>query len=259
MQLVRLDRSAHAVPDRRWQVSLAIAGVVGCVGDDRFGSAALERLNRALPLCWLSVYSLFDGRPPEQHLGGSYEVPDRTSDAFRFYRNGIYLADPTFDAARELLADGGMVLIHWRADEIPSRHRDGIYTRHALKERASIVTAGGERSLVAINLYRHRRQRSFDDAELELLALMGAPLAACVELHLRRRQPTASDAVLRSLPRREREVCARLLKGWTHEGIAADLGLSAATVKTYRDRAFERLGIHHRNELFALALKTASG
>ena len=28
-----------------------------------------------------------------------------------------------------------------------------------------------------------------------------------------------------------------------------------ATVKTYRDRAFERLGIHQRHELFALALR----
>ena len=56
------------------------------------------------------------------------------------------------------------------------------------------------------------------------------------------------------LPRREREVCERLLMGWTYDGVAADLGLSAGTVKTYRDRAFERLGIHHRNELFALAL-----
>ena len=59
---------------------------------------------------------------------------------------------------------------------------------------------------------------------------------------------------LQSLAGREREVCQRLLKGWTHEGIAADLGLSAGTVKTYRDRAFEKLGIHHRNELFALAI-----
>jgi DNA-binding CsgD family transcriptional regulator len=37
----------------------------------------------------------------------------------------------------------------------------------------------------------------------------------------------------------------------TQEGIAADLGLSVPTVKTYRNRAFARLGISFRNELFA--------
>ena len=51
-------------------------------------------------------------------------------------------------------------------------------------------------------------------------------------------------------------MCARLLQGMTQEGIACDLGLSLPTVKTYRNRAFSRLGIHFRNELFALALGT---
>ena len=43
-----------------------------------------------------------------------------------------------------------------------------------------------------------------------------------------------------------------MLKGWTYDGIAADLGVSPGTIKTYCNRAFGRLGIHHRNELFAL-------
>ena len=35
-------------------------------------------------------------------------------------------------------------------------------------------------------------------------------------------------------------------------GIAADLGIKESTVKTYRNRAFDRLGIHFRSQLFAL-------
>ena len=53
---------------------------------------------------------------------------------------------------------------------------------------------------------------------------------------------------------RELDVCARLLQGMTHEGIASDLQLGVPTVKTYRNRAFARLGIHFRNELFARVL-----
>ncbi|MDM0109256.1 helix-turn-helix transcriptional regulator [Variovorax sp. J22R24] len=271
MQLVRLSEQAPArTLDRSWQASQAIAGVVGCVGDREFGTAALKLLNAALPLCWWSVYTLFDGRPPEMYVGGSYEVADRTRDAFQFYRRGVYLADRTFDSAREYAVSGGAVLTHWRAEEIPRRHRGEIYTRHELKERASVVTVNDAGCLTAINLYRHERQRSFDDSELELLSLLGTPLAACVGLHLRNtglqhpvaQRPDADTAVapargssiLGALPKREREVCERLLKGWTYEGVAADLAISSGTVKTYRDRAFERLGIHHRNELFALAI-----
>ncbi len=55
---------------------------------------------------------------------------------------------------------------------------------------------------------------------------------------------------------RELDVCSRVLQGMTHEGIASDLGLGLPTVKTYRNRAFARLGIHFRNELFAKVLGT---
>jgi len=44
------------------------------------------------------------------------------------------------------------------------------------------------------------------------------------------------------------------LRGLTFDGVAADLGVSATSVKTYRNRAFARLGIHHRNELFGLVV-----
>ena len=40
--------------------------------------------------------------------------------------------------------------------------------------------------------------------------------------------------------------------GMTQESIASDLGLSLPFVKTYRNRAFSRLGIHFKSELFAL-------
>ena len=71
--------------------------------------------------------------------------------------------------------------------------------------------------------------------------------------------PALRERLLRAhaaLTGRELDVCARLLQGMTQGGIACDLGLSLPTVKTYRNRAFSRLGIHFRNELFALALGT---
>lgn len=71
--------------------------------------------------------------------------------------------------------------------------------------------------------------------------------------------PALRERLLRAhagLTERELDVCARLLQGMTQKGIACDLGLSLPTVKTYRNRAFSRLGIHFRNELFALALGT---
>jgi|GEM_PF-6119555 DNA-binding NarL/FixJ family response regulator len=56
-----------------------------------------------------------------------------------------------------------------------------------------------------------------------------------------------------ALTTQELQVCLRLL-GMTQKGLAADMGLALPTVKTCRDRAFGRLGIHFRSELFALML-----
>src|SRR5690606_19742285 len=61
-------------------------------------------------------------------------------------------------------------------------------------------------------------------------------------------------AICPDMPARESEVCVRLALGLTQEGIAVDLGISPSTVKTYRNRAFARLGINFRNELFGLLL-----
>ncbi|MFN6997848.1 MAG: helix-turn-helix transcriptional regulator, partial [Aquincola tertiaricarbonis] len=61
-----------------------------------------------------------------------------------------------------------------------------------------------------------------------------------------------------ALTPRELDVLERLLQGMTYDGIAADIGLSLATVKTYRARAFERLDIHFKNELFALFVPDAA-
>ena len=51
------------------------------------------------------------------------------------------------------------------------------------------------------------------------------------------------------LPRRELEVCARILYGISSEGIALELGISEQTVITYRKRTYERLGIATSREL----------
>ena len=69
--------------------------------------------------------------------------------------------------------------------------------------------------------------------------------------------PALRERLLRlhhDLTDRELDVCARVLQGMTHEGIASDLSLGLPTVKTYRNRAFARMGIHFRNELFAKVL-----
>lgn len=233
----------------------ALAGLIASIGSDGFGPDGLAQLNRWMPVCWWSIYHLFDNSPPSLYALGSFGVPDGTRRSWQVYRESLYRFDETFHAARAPLRVRPLVLMHWHAGEIPQRHRSAIYSPHGLRERLSIVAQPESGGLLAINLYRHESQRGFSDHEIDRVRRFAQPLLACVDRHISLHQRLKpGQSVLRDLTPREREVCERLLKGWTHDGIAADLGLSPATVKTYRDRAFDRLDIHHRNELFALVL-----
>ncbi len=236
----------------------ALAGIVDAVGRDGFAQAALAALNGIVAAGSWSVYRCYADRAPQMHLSASHGRADTTADCFRAYRDqGLYLADRSFDAVRA--APGGQaIVLRLHADEIgnPS-HRDAIYVRHAVEERLSLAWTLPDRSLMAINLYRHRQQRPLAAGAVATFAEVAPVVRSAVLRHLELRGPvTAPRERLRrrcaALTARELDVLERLLDGLTYDGIAADLGLSVASIKTYRARAFERLGIHFRSQLFAL-------
>lgn len=252
MQLIPLNLSCRPSPVLPGERAFdAVGGVVACIGEAGFARDALAQLNHWLPVAWWSVYRLYNDAPPTLHASASFNVPDGTLESWQVYRAGLYRRDETFLAAREQAAGAGTLLVHWHAHEIPKPHREHIYSRHGLSERLSIVCRDKDEALLAVNLYRHEEHPPFSDDEIGTIGTAAGLLLSCVQRHIALSDPPDARK-LAVLPRREREVCDRMLKGWTYDGIAADLGVSAGTVKTYRDRAFDRLGIHHRNELFAL-------
>ena len=248
--------------------STALLGCVAHLGDSGFAHAGLAALRGAgLAVGSWSVYRVWQDRAPCLHLSASAGFADTTVECFRAYADGLYRADRSFDA----VAPGAQGLLRMHADEVPNAdHRDAIYRRHHMLERVSLASRHSDGSLFAVNLYRHAQQGRFGDGEVGALALQAPLLLALVQRHVQLTAPAASasdapaaaqagaagvrqrlQARCAALTARELDICERLLKGWTHDGIAADLGLSVATVKTYRARAFARLGLHFRSELFA--------
>lgn len=244
------------------------SALVGCIARNDFATRALAEVNRALPVAWWTVYRVWDDRPPKLAVQASHAVPDIALDCWRIYRSGLYRDDTHFADACEQArpGDARTVMTHCVAEDFGRAHRERIYAAHSLSERLSIVSAdeGGDDSevgaLLAINLYRHRAQPRFGPDEIDTVLGLARTLRAVVQRHLELGSVRIAPAqrLLQRCPQltpREFAVCERLLRGLTFEGIGADLGVSPATAKTYRNRAFERLGIHHRNELFALALQ----
>lgn len=260
MQIWRIAPPTGAPHD----VQCSLAGLIGTVGSDSFAQAALVQVNRALNAGSWAVYRVWKDRAPVLHLSSAHGVRDTTRDCFAAYLDGLYRRDCTFDAARQAPA-----MLRLKAQEIPNLdHREAIYLRHRVTERLSVAEPQADGSVLAVNLYHHEHQGSFAEGELENFQQLAPGLMASVRRHLELTEaaalPRPDAAQLRSalqrrhpdMPPRELDVCARLLQGLSYDGIAADLGLSVATVKTYRRRAFERMGLHFKSELFAAFVGT---
>ncbi len=259
--------SAHT-PGRR--ASQALAGLVGHLGSRDFGSGFLEDLQPLLPAASFSVYRTGQGCRPQLFLSGSRGVPDTTLRCWQAYLSGPYLQDATLP-----LHAGGPLLCHMVAHEAPPLHRRKVYEAHGVAERVSVVDSAGP-GVFAVNLYRHEGQHAFSDGQIGDFEQLAPVLLSLVRKHLALRpesgpgtpNPHGTEAegaalthrrqrlqqLAPGLTERELDVCARLLLGMSQEGIAQDLALGLPTVKTYRNRAFQRLGIHFRSQLFAKAL-----
>jgi DNA-binding NarL/FixJ family response regulator len=247
------------VPGAEPATQHALAALIGAIGAADFAGDALEALNAPLQAASWSVYRVWRDRAPVMHCSASRGVADTTQDCFRAYRDGLYRRDRSFDRVDAAGAPGRVAVLHMRAEEAPNRdHREQIYRRHRVLERLSAAARDDDGSVLAVNLYHHEHQGPFSGVERERFEAIAPLLMASVKRHLAlagRTAPADPRSALQracaALTARELDVCERLLRGWTHDGIAADLGLSLATVKTYRARAFERLGLHFRSELFA--------
>ncbi|MBK6649451.1 MAG: LuxR family transcriptional regulator [Betaproteobacteria bacterium] len=251
---------------RKWTPQLsnrpvqALEGLIGLIGETAFESTLLHRLHAVVPAASYSIYQTGQACAPRLFMSASLGVPDTTRACWHAYLSGPYLTD------RSLVKDGsvgaGPVLCHITAQEVSAEHRARVYEAHGMAERVSVVKQEAA-SLFAINFYRHAHQAPFKDTHIAEFEALAPALITLVQkqISLTRQADGAHDvehwlrqlrAINSSLSPRELQVCARMLTGMTHDGIAVDLGLSLPTVKTYRNRAFDRLGIHFRNELFAL-------
>lgn len=263
MRTWKLPSTTDATPASGMaQASALLAGLVEHLGQRGFAQAVLEQLSAITPTASLSVYRI-GSRQPRLFLSAAQGILDTTLQCWSAYLSGPQHEDKSWgqEWPGHMRTQGARNLVHVQASEVTPLHRQCVYDAHGVAERISVTESGVDGSVFAVNLYRHAHQKPFSDRHLSDFSDLSSALMALMHKHIvLTTDITPSDekwlARLRErapgLTTRELAVCLRLLQGMTQDGIAADLELSAATVKTYRNRAFARLDIHHRHQLFAL-------
>lgn len=244
-------------PPQRSAGALA-AELMGALGLPAFRRTLLEQVRQVVPAASCAVYRL--GPRPALLLSGSLDIPDTTRQCWNAYLSGPHRRDVSLGQRGETAGPGQRVC-HVTATEVPAEHRARVYEPHGVLERVSVVEPDPAGSLFAVNFYRHSHQRPFTDAQLAGFGEIAPAVLAAARRHVALAaggSPPALSTRVRlqqlcpALTVRELDICERLVQGMTQDGIAAELGLGVPTVKTYRSRAFARLGIHWRHQLSAL-------
>lgn len=243
-----------------------ISPLIEALGEPEFGSHLITHINELALVDFFSVYQISTNQAPQMFLSASRKGRDVSDDCFQPYQQRLHRQDHTFDAATQT-KQHLPAIVYTHNSQFPPAHRAAIYSRHDIQDRVSVVSRLNDDLVVATNFYRFNHQPAFSDNDLDSIQGITRSLANCVSKHIRltilsQKASTAPMKVLKKqlaehypqLSPRELELCQGLLLGQTYEGIAANMGVTLATVKTYRMRAFEKLEINFRSQLFSLAL-----
>jgi DNA-binding CsgD family transcriptional regulator len=149
--------------------------------------------------------------------------------------------------------------------DIQDRQYRQCFEATRVQERLSFFSRFGS-DLYQLSIFRGPRKHTFSPLEMtQFTALAGLILQTAFQHETLYRGATpiprhlnleTIERLLTFLPgvlsRRERQVCSRAVAGKSIEGTALDLNIRRTSVITYRQRAYQKLGISRHNELVAL-------
>ncbi|MGE4336643.1 MAG: response regulator transcription factor [Pigmentiphaga sp.] len=157
---------------------------------------------------------------------------------------------------------GSVLLCQTAPDIVDSAYRRACYEAVGTRQRFAVYRSLDSLGALLLGFYRNEALADLGRTELRYLEATSDWLAEAVERHwrlgpatgVRWRAALAAVEVARALSQRETQVLVAIAEGATLPSIAARLGVEESSVVTYRNRAFHKLGIRSRHELYARLL-----
>ena len=248
----------------------ALTRIVQAMGSDNFADELLAFLNMVTPVDSCVVFT----HAPEAGTGHLFTHgrmdEDLAESLARDYVERFHTEDPNFPALSTPATGEHLSPLALDADYDPA-YRNYFFDRVGLVDKAAAI-GRLEVGSVYCNFYRMSGSGRYSPGERLRLDQVLPIVTSLIGRHyefVRARHPEDEKHSTRSLvhnvistktetfevlTERERQVCSRILLGYTSVGIGLDLDIAPSSVATYRRRAYEKLGISSQNELFALCL-----
>jgi DNA-binding CsgD family transcriptional regulator len=254
----------HVTPIHDWRADAATGAsyetLLRALGTPRFGPAVRDAVMAAAPAV-RRIY-LFEAASRD-HSDVRYFFGERgLADLFPAYRRWYLRRDPVWEACHAAPRCGDVALQTVRAADLPrGDFRRRVFDDAGIVERISVIQRGPE-GWRGVNVARHAAGGVFSQGEIHALVGLACLMLPMIPLHRERQTHVAQLTVAEleerfakrcaPLTARERQVCARAAAGMDVAATAQQLGIAKSSVLTYRQRAYQRLGVASPVELRAL-------
>lgn len=222
-----------------------------------FSERLLEAAHASVGVEELFAFRIDDGRPPLM-LASSSGLGD-ADERTRAYVRRFHRSDPAVPARLATAPGSGFHLRLPAAAIELGDYRRLCFERPRFVEKITFGWRKPDHALVLSFYQRH------DGVEPDIAQLGALAQLAITGLSRMATRPTQGPLLVEEVERRladahailtprEREVCARTLVGNTAREIGLELGLGVGTVLTYRQRAYQKLGVSRASNLLAAVM-----
>lgn len=247
----------------------SVAELIISLGNADFPAKLLKQLTQLTTINHLSLVHMEERDSVTYVFSASDEQVNITKTMQQLYLSIFYRLDPNKEFLDHFSNQQKILVRRLQPQEIKDLYyRKLWYEKMRIVDRLSILSEG-DKGLYCLNLFR--TGEPFSDVDIDTFEKFSPVLSALVIRHARLNGSLSSfmtrdtqietlierlNNIERSLTKREKDVCSRILLGMSSEGIALDLDIKMQSVQTYRKRAYARLNITSQNELFSLCLIT---
>lgn len=242
----------------------AFGGVIRAAGSDRYAFACFELFEQSLDAEHWALFQYRSTASMRCLATASRNNMAAAKQNIDKFVGRCHSFDPSFIALKRR-RDERECLTKIDIEDIRDRQYRQCFEATQVQERLSLFSRTGP-SLYQLSIFRGPTKRRFSAVEMEYFAaLAGLVLETALHHQTLGQDPAplpgpldleAIERRLQHLPgelsKREREVCSRAVAGQTIEGTALDLNIQKTSVITYRQRAYQKLGISRQSELVAL-------
>jgi len=244
-----------------YDLSGNLADLVEGIGTESFGRGLVRLLHQICGANHCAAFN-FGNDDIKPLVVSSMIAPWSTSaQVKRYIKDGWWKKDPVISRAKECVDKYSTGVIQMQLDHADiSELRQMIYPR--ISDGVMLCGRMGD-TTIGLSVLSDCPNSKFAPNSFETLSQYAGTLLSAVAKHSSfiAQIPNAANALTdlieiencflatTDLPKRELEVCARILYGMSTIGISIDLGIGEESVKTYRKRTYQRQKIGCEREL----------